>query len=53
VISRGGANDFHGGGFWYFQRENWNSADQISGIVPLGDANTFGTSIGGPIILPH
>ncbi len=53
VISRSGANDFHGGGFWYFQRENWNSADQISGIVPLGDANTFGTSIGGPILLPH
>lgn len=53
VISRGGTNDFHGGGFWYFMRENWNSADQISGIVPLGNANTFGTSIGGPVLLPH
>ena len=53
VISRGGTNDFHGGAFWYFQRENWNSPDQISGIVPLGDANTFGTSIGGPVLIPH
>ena len=53
VISRGGTNDFHGGGFWYFQRENWNSPDQISGIVPLGDANTFGVSLGGPVLLPH
>ncbi|HEY6345925.1 MAG TPA: TonB-dependent receptor [Bryobacteraceae bacterium] len=53
VISRSGTNDFHGSGFWYFQREALNSKDQISGIVPLGDANTFGVSLGGPIVLPH
>ncbi len=53
VISRSGSNDFHGGGFWYFMRENWNSPDQISGIVPLGNANTFGASLGGPVWLPH
>ncbi len=50
VISRSGTNAFHGGGFWYFQRKDLNSADQISGVVPLGDANTFGGSIGGPIL---
>ena len=53
MISRSGGNDFHGSGFWYFQRAALNSKDQISGIVPLGDANTFGVSLGGPIVLPH
>jgi len=53
VISKSGTNDFHGGAFWYFQQKDWNSADQISGIVPEGNANTFGTSIGGPVLLPH
>jgi hypothetical protein len=53
VISRSGTNEFHGGGFWYLQREDFNSPDQISGIIPTGDANTFGTSIGGPIWKNH
>jgi hypothetical protein len=53
VISRSGTNDFHGGAFWYFQRASINSKDQISGIIPTGDANTFGVSIGGPVTLPH
>jgi len=52
VISRGGTNDFHGGAFWYFQREDFNARDGISGIVPTGDADTFGTSIGGPVWIP-
>jgi hypothetical protein len=53
VISRSGTNDFHGGGFWYFQRQDLNSKDQISGIIPTGDANTFGVSLGGPVLFPH
>ncbi len=53
VISQSGTNAFHGGGFWYFQRKDLNSADQISGIVPTGDADTFGGSIGGPVTIPH
>jgi hypothetical protein len=53
VISRSGSNDFHGGGFWYLQREDFNSPDQISGIIPTGDANTFGASLGGPIWKNH
>lgn len=52
VISRSGTNDFHGGGFWYLQRKDLNSADQISGVVPNGDANTFGGSLGGPVWFP-
>jgi len=53
VISKSGSNEFHGGAFWYLQRQDMNSADPISGIIPTGDANTFGMSIGGPVLLPH
>ncbi len=53
AISRSGTNDFHGGGFWYFQRKSFDSTDPISGIIPNGDADTFGTFIGGPILIPH
>jgi hypothetical protein len=53
VISKSGSNEFHGGAFWYLQRQDMNSADPISGIIPTGDANTFGMSIGGPVQLPH
>ncbi|MGO9093966.1 MAG: carboxypeptidase regulatory-like domain-containing protein [Bryobacteraceae bacterium] len=52
VISRGGTNGFHGGGFWYLMRKDFNSPDQISGIIPIGNANTFGGSIGGPVSIP-
>jgi Carboxypeptidase regulatory-like domain len=53
VISKSGTNAFHGGAFWYFQRADFNAKDQIAGNVPTGDANTFGTSLGGPVLLPH
>ncbi len=51
VTSRGGTEVFHGGAFWYFQRLSFNARDGISGIVPTGDADTFGASIGGPVLL--
>jgi len=53
VISKAGTNDFHGGAFWYFQRADFNAKDQIAGNVPTGDANTFGTSVSGPVALPR
>ena len=52
VVSRGGTNEFHGGAYWYLMRKDFNSPDQISGNTPIGDANTFGVSIGGPIEIP-
>ncbi|HVP48172.1 MAG TPA: TonB-dependent receptor [Bryobacteraceae bacterium] len=52
VISRSGTNDFHGGGYWYFQRKDFDSKDQISGIIPNGDADDFGASLGGPLPIP-
>ena len=52
VITRGGSNDFHGAGYWYFQRQGMNSADQISGVVSNGDADTFGAVLSGPVTVP-
>ncbi len=52
VVSRSGSNEFHGGGFWYLMRKSFNSADQISGNIPIGNANTFGGSLGGPVLIP-
>jgi len=53
VISRSGTNELHGGGYWYLQRKDFNSADQISKVIPTGDANTYGASLGGPVSIPH
>ena len=53
VISKAGTNLFHGGGYWYGQRESFNAADQISHIVPTGDADDYGLSLGGPVAIPH
>lgn len=53
AISRSGSNDLHGSGFWYFQRQAFNSVDPISGIIPTGDADDYGGSIGGPVFIPH
>jgi hypothetical protein len=52
VITRGGTNAFHASAFWYFQREGMNSADQISHVIPEGDADDFGVAIGGPVTIP-
>jgi hypothetical protein len=52
VASKSGTNQFHGSGFWFLQRLDFNSADKISGIVPTGDANTFGGSFGGRLTIP-
>ncbi len=52
VVTKGGTNDFHGTAYWYFQRRDFNSADQISGVTPNGDADTFGFALGGPLFIP-
>jgi hypothetical protein len=49
VVSRGGTNEFHGSGFWYFTRQGWNATDGIARFNPSLSADTFGTSVGGPI----
>lgn len=52
VVTRGGTNQFHGSGFWYFTNKDWNSLDTISqpSFNPTLTANTFGASVDGPIV---
>src|SRR5215470_8266115 len=50
VVTRAGTNDFHGAGFWYFTRQDWNSTDTIGKFNPTLSADTFGTSVGGPLV---
>jgi Carboxypeptidase regulatory-like domain len=53
VISKSGNNDFHGGAYWYFQRQDFNAADGVAHVIPTGDANDFGVSFGGPLLIPR
>ena len=56
VTTKGGSNTLHGSGFWYYQ----NSAfDAIPYTYPTTKTkasqtgNTFGGSVGGPVVFPH
>jgi hypothetical protein len=49
IVTRGGTNTYHGSGFWYFTNKSWNSEDTIAQFNPTLSANTFGTSVSGPI----
>ena len=53
VVTKSGSNQFHGSGFWFLQRKDWNAMDGIADYNPSLDANTLGGSIGGPIIKDH
>jgi hypothetical protein len=50
VVSRSGTNAYHGSGFWYFTRQDWNALDTIAQFNPTLDANTAGGSFAGPIL---
>jgi len=50
VVTRGGTNQFHGSGFWYFTNQDWNATDGIGLFNPTLSANTFGGSVDGPIV---
>ncbi|MEX2081869.1 MAG: TonB-dependent receptor, partial [Dehalococcoidia bacterium] len=50
IISKSGTNAFHGSGFWGYQNGEWNSPDFITGRTAPGTYNTYGGSLGGPIM---
>lgn len=50
VVTKSGTNTYHGSGFWYFTNKDWNSQDTIGNFNPTLTANTFGTSVDGPIL---
>ena len=52
TISKGGSNDYHGNGFWYHQNRALDARSFNQAILPAKIGNTFGVSIGGPVLLP-
>ena len=50
VISKGGTNQFHGSGSFYYQDQNFASKNVFETGVPDFSKKQFGTSLGGPIM---
>ncbi len=53
TISKGGSNDYHGNGFWYHQNRALDARSFNQAVLPAKIGNTFGGSIGGPVLLPN
>lgn len=51
-IGKGGTNDFHGSLFEYFQNDAMDAIPAFANGKPKKRANTFGGSIGGPVLIP-
>jgi hypothetical protein len=52
VISKSGSNEYHGSGFWYFQRGALNAKDPFAVTKPALQADDFGATLGGPFSIP-
>jgi hypothetical protein len=59
VVTRSGANDFHGGVYEFFRNNIFNANNYFNKLstpytpVPVLRYNDFGGTIGGPVIIPH
>src|SRR5262249_49355182 len=49
IVSKSGSNQYHGSGFWFFQRDGLNARDTFAATRQKVDANAFGGTLGGPI----
>lgn len=52
VTTKGGANDFHGSGFWFLQRDALNARDPFAARKPAVQADDYGATLGGPVLIP-
>ncbi len=52
VTSKSGTNDYHGALFWYHQNRALDARSFGQATLPAKIGNTFGATIGGPIVLP-
>lgn len=50
VTSKSGANQFHGGGYWYHQNGAFDARDFFAGTTPFKVSNDYGVTLGGPAI---
>ena len=56
VTTKGGTNNLHGTGFWYYQNSAFNAIPYTFPTTTTKvsqTGNTFGGSIGGPVMLPR
>jgi len=56
VTTKGGTNTLHGSGFWYYQNSAFDAIAYTfptTTTKPSVTGNTFGGSVGGPVVLPH
>ncbi|HEU0119036.1 MAG TPA: TonB-dependent receptor [Bryobacteraceae bacterium] len=52
VTSKSGTNEIHGALFWYHQNRALDARSFGQSVLPTKIGNTFGGTIGGPIVLP-
>ncbi|MGA2653677.1 MAG: TonB-dependent receptor [Terracidiphilus sp.] len=56
VTTKGGSNQLHGSGFWYYQNSGFDAIAYTfptTTTKPSVTGNTFGGSAGGPVVIPH
>jgi len=56
VTTKGGGNTLHGSGFWYYQDSAFDAIAYTfptTTTKPSVTGNTFGGSVGGPVVFPH
>ncbi len=56
VTTKGGSNQLHGSGFWYYQNSAFDAIAYTfptTTTKPSVTGNTFGGSLGGPVVFPH
>jgi hypothetical protein len=51
-VTKSGTNQFHGSAFEYFQNRDLNATILNFGTKAAKNFNTFGGSLGGPVIIP-
>jgi hypothetical protein len=56
VTTKGGSNNLHGSGFWYYQSSAFNAIPYTFPTTKTKASvhgDTFGGSVGGPVVIPH
>jgi hypothetical protein len=56
ITTKAGGNQLHGAGFWYYQNSAFDAIAYtypITTTKPSLTGNTFGGSVGGPVVIPH
>jgi len=56
VTTKGGSNQLHGSDFWYYQNSAFDAIPYAFPTItskPTSHGDTFGGSIGGPVVIPH